>query len=59
MILASVNSGQHGQKCPTSAIGISPIFKADNGGVLDIRRLRITQKIGEITWREACCPLVH
>lgn len=56
--MASMDKGQHGLKYSvTSAIGISSVFKADDKGVLDVHRLRIMQKTGEITWIETCCPL--
>ena len=41
---------------PTSAIGILPIFKADERGVLDVRRLRITPKMNKITWQRRLVP---
>ena len=33
-----------------------PIFKADEWSVLDVRWLRITQKMGKFSLFEACCP---
>ena len=40
----------------TSALGNSPVFKADDEGVLDVRRLRITQKTGEFTGLRRIAP---
>ena len=42
---------------PTSTADNSVIFKADDWSVLDVRWLRITLKITEITRFEACFPL--
>jgi hypothetical protein len=39
-----------------SALGNSPVFKADDRGVLDVRRLRITQKTGEFTGLRRIAP---
>ncbi len=41
----------------TSAVEIRAIFKADDRGVLDVHRLRITPKIARIARHEASCPL--
>ena len=41
----------------TLTIDISVIYKEDDWGVLDVRWLRTTQKITEISWFRACVPL--
>ncbi|MDO4295708.1 MAG: hypothetical protein Q4D90_06070 [bacterium] len=65
-MLASVNKGTYGQDrdkfCAlpdsvTSSGENMAIFKADDGGVLDVRRLRITQKMAILSRFEAYVPL--
>ena len=41
----------------TSTAEISALFKADDWGVLDVRRLRITPQNTKISWFEACVSL--
>ena len=48
------NQHLHDSKTPTA--GIPMIFKADDRGVLDVRRLRITQKITELRGLERVAP---